>query len=217
MDDRWGHASGGRLLLLTIVGLGLGFLWLRASGEPLPFSAWGTQRFVAAANRPARLSGVAAPEQAQSADEQQPYGNPLQASNTIITQGYAEGTHLPTATWGALDLACDSDGDGRADPAGTLGQPIYATHAGVVQTTANSYPAGNHVWVSNDAYRTGYAHLASFAVSDGQPVRRGELLGLVGATGFASGPHLDYQVWRNQNGTWVNVNPLTYGVRTAEP
>jgi len=144
-------------------------------------------------------------------DETRPHGNPLQAPQTVITQGYGVGTHAPAEVWGAIDLALDGDGDGRADPAATWNQPIYATHRGVVRVTPNSDPAGNHVWITNAAYRTGYAHLASFAVADGQEVRRGDLIGTIGSTGMSSGPHLDYQVWVWDGGQWVNVNPLEYG------
>ncbi|NJK80790.1 MAG: M23 family metallopeptidase [Chloroflexaceae bacterium] len=127
-----------------------------------------------------------------------------------MTQGYGEGSHAPANVWGAIDLALDGDGDGAADPDGTWGQPIYATHAGVIKATPNSWPAGNHVWITNDQYRTGYAHLQDFAVQDGQFVQRGTLIGHIGSTGQSSGPHLDYQIWRMQGGTWINVNPLGY-------
>lgn len=140
-----------------------------------------------------------------------PSGNPLQAANTVMTQGYGVGTHAPATIWGAVDLAIDGDGDGAADPDGSWDQPVYATHSGVIKTTPNSHPAGNHVWVTNDQYRTGYSHLSGFAASDGQTVSRGDLIGYLGSTGMSSGPHLDYQVWVMEGGAWVNVNPLDFG------
>ncbi len=139
-----------------------------------------------------------------------PAGNPLGAANTVITQGYGVGTHAPANVWGAIDLALDGTGDGLADPHGTLGKPVYATHSGIVKVTLNSYPAGNHVWVVNEEYRTGYAHLLDVLVQTGQEVRRGTQIGTVGSTGMSSGPHLDYQVWQKQNGNWINVNPMEY-------
>lgn len=144
-----------------------------------------------------------------------PHGNPLRAANTVITQGYAIGTHAPAGTWGAIDLALDGNGDGRADPAGTQGRPIYATHAGVVEVTPESWPAGNHVWVTNAEYRTGYAHLASFTVASGQHIEAGTQIGTIGSTGMSSGPHLDYQVWKKEPNGWVNQNPLDYGILEA--
>ena len=139
-----------------------------------------------------------------------PAGNPLGAANTVLTQGYGVGTHAPANVWGAIDLALDGTGDGVADPHGTLGKPVYATHSGIVKVTLNSYPAGNHVWVVNEEYRTGYAHLLDVLVQTGQEVRRGTQIGTIGSTGMSSGPHLDYQVWQKQNGNWINVNPMEY-------
>jgi murein DD-endopeptidase MepM/ murein hydrolase activator NlpD len=128
-----------------------------------------------------------------------------------MTQGYGSGSHAPANVWGAIDLALDGDGDGDADPDGTWNRPIYATHSGIVEVTRGSFPAGNHIWVVNQQYKTGYAHLQSFAVSDGQMVKRGTVIGSIGSTGQSSGPHLDYQVWHLQQGAWVNVNPLDFG------
>jgi hypothetical protein len=139
-----------------------------------------------------------------------PRGNPLKAPNTVMTQGYGIGTHAPAHTWGAIDLALDSNNDGAADPEGTANQPVYATHYGIVKTSSNTMPAGNHIWVINDEYKTGYAHLQDFAVTSGQIVQPGDLLGHVGSTGQSSGPHLDYQVWRYEGGGWVNQNPLDF-------
>jgi hypothetical protein len=138
-------------------------------------------------------------------DTDRPAGSPLGAAPAVLTQGYAVGTHAPAATWGAVDLAV------AGGPGATHGQPIYATHAGTVTITPDSWPGGNHVWVVGETYRTGYAHLASFAVQDGQAVQAGDQIGTVGSTGKSSGPHLDYQVWQRQGGQWVNVNPLDYG------
>jgi murein DD-endopeptidase MepM/ murein hydrolase activator NlpD len=128
-----------------------------------------------------------------------------------MTQGYGVGSHAPAATWGAVDLAIDGNGDGAADPDGTFGHPIYATHSGVIKLSPDSWPAGNHIWVANDEYRSGYSHLSRFAVADGQTVRPGDVIGYIGTSGMSSGPHLDYQVWQMQGGQWVNQNPLDYG------
>lgn len=141
---------------------------------------------------------------------QQPTGNPLQASNTVMTQDYGIGSHAPANAWGAIDLAIDSNGDGAADPEGTWEHPIHATHTGVIKTKRNSWPAGNHVWVMNLEYKTGYAHLKKFAVTDGQLVQAGDVIGYVGSSGQSSGPHLDYQVWQKQRGQWVNVDPKDF-------
>lgn len=147
-------------------------------------------------------TGLAAATQ----DPEIPWGNPTDSSAAVMTQGYGVGTHAPAETFGGLDIAIDGDGDGEADPRGSDGAPVYATHRGVVQVTPNSVPAGNHIWVRNDRYKTGYAHLKSFAVESGQVVERGELIAYMGSTGQSTGPHLDYQVWKDG----INQNPLEY-------
>src|SRR5262245_8950607 len=126
-----------------------------------------------------------------------PHGCPLIAAGSIvITQGYGEGSHVPSAIWGAIDLAVDSDGDGVAEPAATDGLMVVATHAGVARVFPMSWPGGNFVLIEDapSGWSTGYAHLSSIAVSDGQLVAAGAPLGTVGSTGQASGPHLHYEV-----------------------
>lgn len=221
MYGGWGDLGRGRALLLLVALVGLGVLWFRPGSGEVRLSGWrlpDSAPPAAGTRGTAGLRGFADGQQGRGLPgELRPRGNPLQARNTVITQQYGVGTHAPAAIWGALDLALDGDGDGAADPEGSWNQPIYATHSGVIKTTANSHPAGNHVWVTNDEYRTGYSHLASFAVSDGQWVQRGELIGYMGSSGMSSGPHLDYQVWVGQGGGWVNVNPIDYGVLDGVP
>ncbi|WP_129627029.1 M23 family metallopeptidase [Candidatus Oscillochloris fontis] len=195
-----------RLVVVALVLAGLLVLLLNRDPQPIQ-SAWVPPN-----------TGLAAQTQLQAlqgrgmAAASYPQGNPLGAPNTVMTQGYGVGSHAPAATWGAIDLAIDGDADGRADPHASWNHPVYATHSGVITTTPNSWPAGNHVWVSNEQYRTGYAHLAEFAVVAGQTVNPGDLIGYMGSSGQSSGPHLDYQIWVWQGGQWVNQNPLDFGV-----
>jgi murein DD-endopeptidase MepM/ murein hydrolase activator NlpD len=206
------------VFLLALIGLAWLAFQLFGPARERQLSLWtpagqrSTSANAAAAAPNNGLSGVAVPLQGRGlSNDLRPQGNPLGVPNTVMTQGYGVGSHAPAETWGAIDLAIDSDNDGGADPAGTWEHPVYATHDGVVRVTPDSWPAGNHVWVTNNAYRTGYSHLARFAVSSGQQVKRGDLIGYIGSTGQSSGPHLDYQVWEMVNGNWVNFNPLDYG------
>ncbi|MBC8076632.1 MAG: M23 family metallopeptidase [Chloroflexales bacterium] len=144
-------------------------------------------------------------------DALKPQGNPLQSSNSVITQGYGVGSHAPADVWGGIDIALDGNSDGQSDPQGTLGQPIYATHSGVVKLARDTWPAGNHIWLINDSFRTGYSHLQGFAVENGQQVQPGTLIAYVGSTGSSSGPHLHYDVWEMVDGAWVNRNPYDFG------
>lgn len=201
------------VLLLALVGL----IWLVSRpgrSEDMYISMWrqSVGQATNAISPPAQgLTGVAQPVGQMIGDAVRPVGNPLDAAGTVMTQGYGVGSHAPAHVWGAVDLALDGNNDGSADPQGTLGQPIYATHQGIVKLSPNSWPAGNHIWVLNDQYKTGYAHLQDFSVEDGQIVQRGQAIGSIGSTGQSSGPHLDYQVWQMQNGQWVNLNPLDFG------
>jgi murein DD-endopeptidase MepM/ murein hydrolase activator NlpD len=150
-----------------------------------------------------RSEGLAADPHADDV----PWGNPLGSAKAVMTQGYGVGTHAPAARKGGIDLAVDANGDGRSDPQVSMGSPMYATVSGVIEAKANTHPAGNHIWIKNEHFKVGYAHMLAFAVENGQTVRRGDLIGYVGATGRATGPHLHYHIWKD--GT--NVNPLNYG------
>jgi len=71
------------------------------------------------------------------------------------------------------------------------GTPIYAANDGIVKLAKNLFYSGNHVIVDHGmALFTGYSHLSEFRVKPGQTVHKGQLIGLSGATGRTSGPHL---------------------------
>ncbi|MDR0966397.1 MAG: M23 family metallopeptidase [Myxococcales bacterium] len=74
---------------------------------------------------------------------------------------------------------------------GVIGTPIYAAADGVVRMRRDCFYAGNAVVLSHGAgIFTAYFHLDEFAVEEGQPVRKGQLLGKMGKTGRVTGPHL---------------------------
>ena len=59
---------------------------------------------------------------------------------------------------------------------------------------------GNHIIVNHGfGYTTLYGHLSRFAVKPGTKVSRGQLIGYVGSTGRSTGPHLHYEVRKNNN------------------
>ena len=95
-----------------------------------------------------------------------------------------------------VDMACPS------------GTPIYATRAGTV--TVASYQAGGagyYVSINHgDGFASIYMHMTRYVVSKGQSVAQGELIGYVGSTGIATGPHLHFGV--SYGGTYVN--PMAY-------
>ncbi len=74
---------------------------------------------------------------------------------------------------------------------GNTGDPILAANDGVVTMVRECFGSGNTVIVSHGAgLFTGYFHLSEFKVKQGDKVKRGQLLGLVGKTGRVTGPHL---------------------------
>jgi murein DD-endopeptidase MepM/ murein hydrolase activator NlpD len=93
------------------------------------------------------------------------------------------------------------------DIATNRGEPVSATAAGVVEKAEWSGDLGNMVEIAHPSgYRTLYGHLEKVLVRPGQKVARGEHVGLVGATGRATGPHLHYEVRLGDR----PVNPLEY-------
>ncbi|HTU71423.1 MAG TPA: M23 family metallopeptidase [Candidatus Baltobacteraceae bacterium] len=91
------------------------------------------------------------------------------------------------------------------------GTTVHAAAAGVV--VANGYDGGYGIKIDIDhgnGYHTWYAHLSRVLVSVGTHVYKGEAIGLVGATGFATGPHLHYQIM--YDGSPVNPTPYLHGV-----
>jgi murein DD-endopeptidase MepM/ murein hydrolase activator NlpD len=81
------------------------------------------------------------------------------------------------------------------DIAADRGTPIHAAAAGIVQLAAPSGDYGNLVVVDHGyGLVTRYGHMWKFAVRVGNRVQRGDILGYVGSTGRATGPHLHYEV-----------------------
>ena len=86
------------------------------------------------------------------------------------------------------------------DLSASSGTPIQAARGGtVVWTKAElSGPYGNNTLIDHgDGLSTFYAHQTSFAVSPGDRVKTGQVIGYVGSTGYATGPHLHFEVHIN--------------------
>ncbi len=125
---------------------------------------------------------------------------PLDSKFTKITTyfGYSEyhnGNH------GAIDI-----GNG-----GINGANIYAMKGGEViiakTTYKQGYDYGMYVVIDHgDGYQSLYAHMSSVYVTVGQMVSQGDVIGLVGSTGWSTGPHLHFEI--RKNGT--RVDPLQY-------
>ncbi|WP_275271450.1 peptidoglycan DD-metalloendopeptidase family protein [Limnobacter sp. P1] len=102
------------------------------------------------------------------------------------------------------------------DYAAPTGTPIMATASGTVKFSGWQNGYGNFVEIQHHSgYSTAYAHLSRFGkgVKVGQKVEQGDVIGYVGATGWATGPHLHYEFRVNR----VPKNPLSITVAQAEP
>ena len=106
--------------------------------------------------------------------------------NATLTSGYGMRTHP------VLRKRANHNGIDLAAPTGT---PIYATADGVIERANYFGSYGNYIQIGHgNEIETRYAHLSRIIVSDGQQVRKGDLIGFVGSTGRSTGPHLHYEV-----------------------
>lgn len=107
------------------------------------------------------------------------------------------------------------------DIAAPKGTEIYSAHGGVVLTSTYNGSYGNYVVVSRgDGTNTLYAHMSKRAVSAGQTVSQGQVIGYVGSTGRSTAPHLHFEVRVNgvrgdilkyyPNLNWINHTGYEY-------
>ena len=100
------------------------------------------------------------------------------------------------------------------DISADTGDPVYATADGKITTAAMAGNYGNLVVIDHGyGIETRYGHLSAFKVREGQAVKRGDLIGLVGATGRATSSHLHYEV--RANGRILNPLQLLLNPRRA--
>jgi murein DD-endopeptidase MepM/ murein hydrolase activator NlpD len=93
------------------------------------------------------------------------------------------------------------------------GTPVYAAGAGKVIRSAYSNANGHHVFIEHDgSIVTKYLHFTNRAVKAGQRVKQGQVIGYVGSTGLATGPHLHYEFLVNN----VHRNPRTVPLPKVE-
>lgn len=93
------------------------------------------------------------------------------------------------------------------DFAAPIGTPIYAAGAGVVKFSGWSGNFGRLVIIEHDnGLRTYYAHCSTLYVSVGEEVPQGYCIGLVGMSGYTTGPHVHFEV---KNGN-TSLNPMKY-------
>lgn len=121
-------------------------------------------------------------------------------STLIITSRYGyRGTHPVTGK--------PNDFHNGVDLAMPEGSPIYATRSGTVTMARLSDSWGNQVVINHgDGYSSMYAHMLRYVVSVGDTVQQGQIIGYLGMTGWATGPHLHFTIYYNGS----TVNPMNY-------
>ena len=96
------------------------------------------------------------------------------------------------------------------------GTPVRVTGSGTVRSAGWDGGGGKTVKVRHpNGFLTAYLHLSRYGngIKTGRRVRQGDVIGYVGSTGLATGPHLDYRIQRD--GKWIN--PLSLDNKPAEP
>lgn len=101
------------------------------------------------------------------------------------------------------------------DFAAAEGTPIYATGDGIVEKADNLEEGyGNHVVINHGfGYESLYGHMSRMAVTVGEKVKRGQVIGYVGCTGLCTGDHVHYEVIKNGE----KVNPIDYFYSSITP
>ena len=131
--------------------------------------------------------------------------SPLEFSR--ISSGFSMRVHPISGKWRAHT---------GVDFAATTGTPIRAAADGVIEFAGSQNGYGNVVTIKHwNNYSTLYAHMSRFANSArrGARVSQGEIIGYVGSTGWATGPHLHYE-FRVKN---EPRNPMTVDIPNAQP
>jgi murein DD-endopeptidase MepM/ murein hydrolase activator NlpD len=76
------------------------------------------------------------------------------------------------------------------------GDYIYAVYDGIVKIVGYDKRSGNKIVIEHPGFNSHYAHLKEAFVKENEKVKKGQVIGTVGATGFATGPHLHFGLSR---------------------
>jgi murein DD-endopeptidase MepM/ murein hydrolase activator NlpD len=107
--------------------------------------------------------------------------------------------------WRNDPLSGDRRYHAAIDLAAGIGVPVKAAMDGTISVTGNNPTYGKFVIISHDGgYQTMYAHLSTISLKQGDSVKQGGKIGEVGSTGYSTGPHLHFAVYKNGRA----VNPF---------
>ena len=155
---------------------------------------------------PAALSG--------SVNGKQDYGDPFKHQMAAISSWQRPQTYIKPMKnyvvtsefgWREGPFGGGTEFHNAIDLANGGGSTVYASGGGVVVTAGPNYFDwyGNYVVIRHpDGLYTGYAHLSSVSVTVGQQVNQGQRIGLEGATGPVTGPHLHFQFMKSYQNGW---------------
>ena len=81
------------------------------------------------------------------------------------------------------------------DIAVDFGTPVYASAAGTVEQAGWNGGYGRYVKLDHgNGYETAYGHMSGIAVTEGEAVRKGDIIGFAGSSGYSTGPHIHFEV-----------------------
>ena len=116
----------------------------------------------------------------------------IPVTGTVTSRyGAREETEVVSANHGGIDIGANT------------GTPIYAAMDGTVTVSSEEGEYGKHIDIENGEVLTRYAHCSKLLVKEGQKVKQGDKIAEVGSTGNSTGPHLHFEI-RRENRT---VNP----------
>lgn len=104
-------------------------------------------------------------------------------------------------------------GHGGLDLVNAAGTPIYAAGDGTITSVQEMmyngrfYAYGRYIVIGHNArWSSLYAHMQTAVVGAGDEVKRGQIIGYMGSTGWSTGPHLHFEIWDSSS----RVNPMSY-------
>ncbi len=119
--------------------------------------------------------------------DKEPYFPDHTPAEGTVTDGYGPRTDPEPSFHYAIDIA------------GDFASPIYAAADGEVIEAGIDDTYGFNVTINHiyDGYKTKYAHMCTYIVTNGRKVKKGEIIGFMGSTGYSTGVHLHFEVIQN--------------------
>ena len=120
------------------------------------------------------------------------YSFKMPVTGTVTSRyGQREETEVVSANHQGIDIGADE------------GTPIYAAMEGTVTVSSEEGEYGKHIDITNGDILTRYAHCSKLLVKEGDKVKQGEKIAEVGSTGNSTGPHLHFEIRRDDR----TINP----------